>query len=211
MHWYEDTYCYYLWKPHHIPTTFGIKESFIEQLSNNTDPKTKEIIAKQSIHFSYKEEFGLLNRLDNDTAGLLYFAKTPWVCIKYKQAQNTGNIQKIYTATVNGKLNKTHDIIAYPIAHHRHLKDRMVVLTSSKKNNKTRWKIHYLETHISVMHYDKKTNTSDIMIRITKGIRHQIRAHLASIGYPIIGDTIYSKQQHNSPLQLRSIGLFMKD
>lgn len=61
------------------------------------------------------------------------------------------------------------------------------------------------------MHYDKKTNTSDIMIRITKGIRHQIRAHLASIGYPIIGDTIYSKQQHNSPLQLRSIGLFMKD
>jgi len=51
------------------------------------DTKTQEIAQKLQSHFTKDNEYGLLNRLDNDTAGLLYFAKDPIIKDQWKQLQ----------------------------------------------------------------------------------------------------------------------------
>ncbi|MDR0860025.1 MAG: hypothetical protein LBO09_03420 [Candidatus Peribacteria bacterium] len=64
-------------------------------------------------------------------------------------------------------------------------------------------------TEIVEFQFLPTTNTSILLIKIQKGFRHQIRAHLSAIGYPICGDTLYSKSDHKeySILQLFSVGI----
>lgn len=64
--------------------------------------------------FSREEEYGLVNRLDNDTAGFLYFAKTPEIKEKYKKLQKSNAFYKLYVCDVYGKvsLEKTRDKIS---------------------------------------------------------------------------------------------------
>ena len=68
---------------------------------------------------------------------------------------------------------------------------------------------HHLTTEILEYEFLSHRRTSILYIKIQKGIRHQIRVHLSSIGYPICGDTLYSKSVHKeySNLQLFSVGL----
>jgi len=64
--WYEDEFCYYVWKLSNIPTTFGKEFSFLELLFQQEQQKYPFIQRLLSV-FSREEEWGLLNRLDNAT------------------------------------------------------------------------------------------------------------------------------------------------
>ncbi len=81
---YEDDFLYYIRKPHGKPTTFGSQFSFIEELPY----LCPELYARLEKHRTREEERGLLNRLDNDTAGLLYFAKTKEIADRYYAQQD---------------------------------------------------------------------------------------------------------------------------
>ncbi|MEI7477729.1 MAG: pseudouridine synthase [bacterium] len=89
---YEDAHYYYVWKPHDIPTTYGNEYSFLERI---VDEQPSFFRRLQEI-FNEKQEYGLVNRLDNDTAGLLYFAKTHADYEAYEQAQKIESLYKIY-------------------------------------------------------------------------------------------------------------------
>ena len=52
--------------------------------------------------FLPSEEYGLLNRLDTDTSGLLYFARSRDIYIKFRDLQNAGKVEKYYLAQVWG-------------------------------------------------------------------------------------------------------------
>jgi 23S rRNA-/tRNA-specific pseudouridylate synthase len=65
--------------------------------------------------FDRYQEYGLVNRLDNDTSWLLYFAKTPAIKQRYKQVQLEWNIQKYYIADVYGKYSPEKQKISSPI------------------------------------------------------------------------------------------------
>ena len=73
-----------------------------------------------------------------------------------------------------------------PIMHHKHKEDRMIFVRSPKDELKGRSKLHHPSTIVKVLHTDNTTGVSTLLVGIYKGVRHQIRVHLAGIGYPVV-------------------------
>lgn len=170
----------------------------------------KDYIIQNLINVFWEEkEFWLLNRLDNDTWGLLYFAKSEAIYDEYKIKQNKNLIQKFYITQVKGnpffKLNEKEMIIDYPIMHHKNSKDRMICLNKLWKEKLWTWKKHLVKTKIYLLKFDSFKNISTLLVIISKWIRHQVRAHLSSIWCPIIWETIYHKQKSKDFLHLWSV------
>lgn len=207
---YEDKYFYYFWKTNGIPSTYGNQKCFLDYLIESDDKDIQSIILAQKEFFSQQEEYGLVNRLDNDTTWLLYMAKTPLFKQKYKQLQSEWKIKKYYVADVYWKIeNKTQKIV-YPITHHKYQKDRMVVFLNTKQTGKIdQKKLKYVQTDVELLYYDPEKNISTLWVQISKWMRHQIRAHLASIWYPIVWEKIYIKKPSNENLHLYSVGVDM--
>ena len=211
---YQDDYFYYFWKPAWIPTAFGKQKCFIDRLLESKDKEIMNIISWQKGMFTKNEEYWLVNRLDNDTSWLLYFAKTPLVKQKYKQAQKEWSVEKYYIADVYGKYLPESQKISIPIWHHKFSPDRMVVFSSkmwtNKTNKKIKWKYHKVDTYIKKLYYDKNLNITTLLVTISRWIRHQIRLHLSSIWYPIVWEKLYIKNKSKYNLHLYSIGLKLK-
>ena len=201
INFYTDEFFWYIRKPHDIATSFWNEKSFLEKIIE----KSPEILENQFKYFSEKEEYWLLNRLDNETAWLLYFAKNPEIKEEYENLQQQWKTQKIYIADIPWKI--TAQTIDFPIMHHKNLKEKMITIKKEKDLSKWRWKQHYVQTAIEPLYFDEEKNQTTIKIQIQKWIRHQIRVHLASIWKPIIGDKIYSKYLQDKFLHLRSIGI----
>lgn len=209
--YYQDKYFYYFRKPAGIPSTFGKQKCFLDFLLESQNTEIQNILSRQKELFSKEDEYWLVNRLDNDTTGLLYFAKTPLIKQKYKQAQSEWKIQKYYIADVYGKYSPETQKISSPIWHHKFSSDRMVVILDPIQTDKIKWKkVHYVETHIEKLYYDEKLNITTLLVKISKWIRHQIRSHLSSIGFPIVWEKIYIKNKKLEKLQLFSIGLTLE-
>jgi 23S rRNA pseudouridine1911/1915/1917 synthase len=157
----------------------------------------------------------LLNRLDNDTWGFLYFAKTPEIYASYKELQQQNKLQKQYLAHVQGnpfyKTAEQSMVIDFPIMHHAQDDRKMVVIKSFADTQKWRWEQHNVTTAIKLIEYNPETNISTLLVTITKWIRHQIRCHLASIGCAIIGDKLYNKKSQDPILHLWSLGFKVSD
>lgn len=138
-----------------------------------------------------KSEGGLLNRLDNETGGILLFAETDEAFEYYKKAK----INKYYYAITNRKPEWIEKDVDFPIAHHYSDKARMVTIIPDKeKSLKYRGKPQNAQTHLRFI----KEIDFQILIeaQITKGCRHQIRCHMASVNLPILGDKLYSKTKN---------------
>lgn len=184
-----------------------VMETIWMRLLDNT--LVDSILEKQMKEFSHQEEFGMLNRIDNDTSWFLYFAKNREVYESFGWWQDKKLISKYYLAQVYGnpgwlvdhgcdydEVEIVNDVISvrFPLMHHEHLSERMVALTSPKKMSTWRWAVLYCETEIRVLSFDKESNTSLIQAVIHEWKRHQIRAHCSGLWYPIIGDVLYSKK-----------------
>lgn len=217
--YYQDAYCYFIWKPTGIPSSFGKERCFLDEMQQEASPIVDSLIhffgtdKKYGLQGKYGE-LGLLNRLDTDTSGLLYFAKNLRVYHQFRQMQAEFLLDKYYLAEVYGDMRVQQEKtsvyeITTPLGHHRYLKNRMVAIRTSGDKQKIKGKIHYLKTKIIEGEFLPQTNTSIVLVNIQKGLRHQIRTHFASIGHPICGDTLYvkAKSQPYDRLQLFSIGL----
>lgn len=166
----------------------------------------------QTTEFTKEQEYGLLNRLDNDTGGFLYFAKNIESYELYKEQQQKLAIQKMYITQVHGnpffKSNEGFITIETPIMHHRFDNQKMIFINHEKDKNQWRWEPHLVSTTIELISYDQEKNISLLRVMIHKWIRHQIRVHLKSIWAPILGDKLYGpKQPISDTLHLRSIGM----
>ena len=203
---YEDKYFYFFRKPYGIPSSFGKEKCFLDYLQESEDKNIQDILSAQKQFFSKEEERGLINRLDNDTTWLLYMAKTPLFKEKYKQAQHDLSIEKFYIADVYGNFSENEKIISYPITHHKYSADRMVVILDTKQTGKIDIKkIQEAKTKIKFLYYDEEKNISTLLVTISKWVRHQIRAHLSSVWFPIVWEKIYIKKKSQENLHLYSI------
>lgn len=208
--WYEDNWCFYIWKPAWIPTTFWKEKSFLECIFEEKDHKVIQSLLNE---FGAEDEYWLLNRLDTPTKGLLYFAKNKEIKKEYKELQKQWKVNKYYIAEVywdiRYRIRENWNIIDYPIAHHKFSKDRMVVVLPNTDWRKIDNRLHRVKTKILESLYNDAEQTTTLMINIQKWIRHQIRSHLSSIWYPIVWDEIYWKKKDKKKwdLQLYSIGL----
>ena len=212
--YYQDKYFYYFWKPAGVPSTFGKQKCFIDCLLENTDKDIVSIVSWQQEMFDKDDEYGLVNRLDNDTSWLLYFAKTPLFKSRYKHDQSEWKIKKYYIADVYGEYSPERQKISYPIWHHKFSSDRMVVIldevATGKISGKIRGKLHFVDTYIEKLYYDENLNITTLLVTISKWIRHQIRSHLSSIWYPIVWENIYIKHRQEGILHLFSVWFTQK-
>ncbi len=181
---YEDEFLLIADKPQGMPAAMGEKESLCEAVFKDR-PELSRVKGYK------EEEGGLLNRLDNETGGLTLFAKSVEAFSYYKKLMENENIEKFYKAIVYGVPNKTSGIIDYPIAHHYSDDKRMSIVLDDR--TKYRGKVRFSITEWEII--ESSVKYSLLRIKIKKGIRHQIRVHLSSIGHPILGDKLYCKKK----------------
>ena len=123
---------------------------------------------------------GIVHRLDKDTSGLLIVAKNDMAHVNMSEQIKRHEVKKTYIALVRGVVKENEATIDMPIGRSNSDRKKMAV-TKNGKN---------AVTHIKVLkRYDKYTL---LEINIETGRTHQIRVHLSHIGYPVIGDYIYS-------------------
>jgi 23S rRNA-/tRNA-specific pseudouridylate synthase len=216
--YYQDKNFYYFWKPAGLASSRWKSVSFLDLMCDEKNNESIKNIVQSQLDFFWKEkELWLLNRLDWPTTWLLYFAKNPRVYNNFREMQKEWKIDKFYVAEVYGNIQNWVDenwnTIKYPIMHHRYNDDRMVVIRSTEDKAKWKWSVHEVETEIVEIDYNEKENFSTIMVKIHKWIRHQIRAHLSAIWYPICGDTLYCKGKNQAfdKLQLFSVWMCVYD
>ena len=123
---------------------------------------------------------GIVHRLDKDTSGVIIIAKNDNAHINLSEQIKNHKVEKTYIALVRGNVKENEATINMPIG--RSTKDRKkMAVTKNGKNAITHFKV--------IKRYGSYTL---LEIKIETGRTHQIRVHLSQIGYPIIGDTVYS-------------------
>lgn len=123
---------------------------------------------------------GIVHRLDKDTSGLIIVAKNDKAHINLSEQIKNHEVKKTYIALVRGNVKENEATINMPIG--RSKKDRKKMAVSKEGKNAI--------THFKVIErYEKYTL---LEIQIETGRTHQIRVHMSSIGYPVVGDTVYS-------------------
>ena len=123
---------------------------------------------------------GIVHRIDKDTSGLLIIAKNDKAHINLSEQIKNREIVKKYVALVRGNIKENNATIDMPIG--RSDKDRKkMAVKKDGKNAVTHFKV--------VKRYNGYTYLD---IKIDTGRTHQIRVHLSEIGYPIVGDSVYS-------------------
>ena len=124
---------------------------------------------------------GIVHRLDKDTSGAIIVAKNDKAHIALSEQLKNHEIKKTYLALVRGIIKENEATINMPIARSKKDRKKMDVDKDGKE----------AITHFKVLARYKNKYTL-LQINLETGRTHQIRVHLSHIGYPIIGDEVYS-------------------
>ncbi len=123
---------------------------------------------------------GIVHRIDKDTSGLLIVAKNDKSHINLSEQIKNHEVKKTYLALVRGNTKENIATIDMPID--RSNKDRTKMAVSKNGRNAV--------THFEVI--ERFNGYTFLKVNIETGRTHQIRVHLSYIGYPIVGDSVYS-------------------
>jgi len=141
-----------------------------------------------------------VHRLDADTSGVLLFAKSAGAVKAYSSLFERRHMEKTYLAVVSGRVPENEWICRLKLAPDPKRAGRMKMDARHGKP---------AETHFHLMKI--QGGYSLIEARPVTGRTHQIRAHLADAGFPIVGDELYGKREGDLPLGLRAVYLASLD
>lgn len=163
----------------------------------NLQNESLETLVKAWIKEKYQKPgnvfLGIIHRLDKPVSGIVLFAKTSKALSRMNTSMRSREMQKTYSALVEGRPPKEKDTLEHFLIHDEHF-------AQISQANAPEAKLARL--HYEVLH--RKGNTTLLKINLETGRYHQIRAQCAAIGCPIVGDLKYGS--HN-PLPGKIIAL----
>ncbi len=126
----------------------------------------------------------LCNRIDRNTGGIVIGAKNAQALRDMNARIKDGNISKRYLCAVHGKPSKNSNILKDFLI--KDAKTNMVKVLKEQKNGAKE-----IITKYTLLDYNADKNISLLEVELLTGRTHQIRAHMASIGHPLLGDGKY--------------------
>ena len=189
-------------KPHGIPTVPLKRQDMAGTLLGMVAESYPDILSVRGMN---TWEYGAVHRLDTATSGLVIFARTQEAYDYLCSIQKNNLMEKTYRACVetSDRLKgfdrpnaKTYEIVSYFRSYGPGSKEVRPIQDIKRADS-------------PVLYKTKVTDLGDNVMQcmITRGFRHQIRAHLAWAGIPIKGDSLYGKAGENDILELDCYGL----
>ena len=127
---------------------------------------------------------GIVHRIDKDTSGLLAVAKNDFAHRILASQLKDHTMARTYEAIVCGSFREDSGTVNAPIGRHPSDRKKMCVTERNSKEAVTHWEV--------VARYRGYTH---VRCRLETGRTHQIRVHMAHIGHPILGDTVYGHKK----------------
>jgi 23S rRNA pseudouridine1911/1915/1917 synthase len=127
------------------------------------------------------ERAGIVHRLDRDTSGLLVVAKTESAHRSLARQLSDRSLGRTYWALVQGGFREDTGTIDAPIARHPRDRRRMAIVEGGRE----------AVTDFTVL--ERLSGATVLELSLRTGRTHQIRVHLASIGHPVVGDSVYGR------------------
>ena len=127
---------------------------------------------------------GIVHRIDKDTSGLLAVAKNDFAHAFLASQLKDHSMARTYDAIVVGSFREDSGTVDAPIGRHPSDRKKMCVIARNSKEAVTHWEV--------VKRYRGYTH---IRCKLETGRTHQIRVHMAHIGHPILGDTVYGRKK----------------
>ena len=141
---------------------------------------------------------GIVHRIDRDTSGLIIAAKNDMAHQKLAAQLQDHTLARVYRCIVTGNLREDAGTVDAPIGRHGADRKKMAV-TANGRNAVTHWRV-----------LERFPGFTYVECRLETGRTHQIRVHMAYIGHPILGDTVYGNKKPVPGLQgqcLHAVGL----
>ena len=127
---------------------------------------------------------GIVHRIDKDTSGLLAVAKNDRAHVWLASQLKDHSMYRVYECIVCGNLKEDSGTVDAPIGRHPSDRKKMCVIARNSKEAVTHWEV-----------INRYRGYTHVRCRLETGRTHQIRVHMAYIGHPILGDTVYGHKK----------------
>ena len=128
---------------------------------------------------------GIVHRIDQDTTGSLIICKNDAAHIKIAEQIKVHSIRRIYRGIVIGRVAREEGVIHAPIGRNPNDRKKMAINEKNGKDAITHYRVLKRYKDYTYMEFQLET-----------GRTHQIRVHMASIGHPLLGDTLYGNSSN---------------
>ncbi len=127
---------------------------------------------------------GIVHRIDRDTSGLIIAAKNDAAHLGLAAQLSDHTLARTYECLVVGNLREDSGTVNAPIGRHSTDRKKMAVTYKNSRTAVTHWEV--------IARYQGVTH---VRCHLETGRTHQIRVHMAHIGHPILGDTVYGAKK----------------
>lgn len=138
---------------------------------------------------------GIVHRLDKDTSGLIVIAKNDLAHRHLAEQIKAKTARRNYVALVEGVMKPDTGTIDKPIGRHPTRRKQMAIVTNGRK----------AVSRFQVL--ERFSRFTLVKVMLETGRTHQIRVHMASLGYPVVGDLLYNPKSSGSEAARHKLGL----